>query len=108
MFRYYACSFKLTKDKRTTARGCFMPDFKFCYTIESSVSCYFESGKNIEFDESGWRKMGYHIVQAIREYREMINAKSVDKKANSLAKFSRAKSLRHASKKRVKYSKELT
>lgn len=33
MFRYYSCSFKLAKDKRTTARACFMPYFSFSYTI---------------------------------------------------------------------------
>lgn len=68
MFRYYACSFKLSKDKRTTARGCFMPFFKICYTVESSVSCYYDTRRNVVFDKSGWRKLGWHLSQALADY----------------------------------------
>ncbi len=50
MFRYYSCSFKLTRDKLTTARAYFIPFFKFCYTVESSVSSYYSNGKTLPFD----------------------------------------------------------
>lgn len=68
MFRYYACNFKLTREKKTTARACFMPYFKICFTIESSVSCYFAGGKTIVFDIAGWREMGQHILESVIDY----------------------------------------
>ena len=42
MFRYYSCSFKISKGKERTARASLLRDFRipYCYTVEASTHSY--------------------------------------------------------------------
>lgn len=86
-----------------------MPFFKICYTVESSVSCYYDTRKNVDFDKSGWRRLGWHLTQSLTNYFYLMNNKQMERKASSQTRVSRAKSLKRAItlKKAMKESKEV-
>lgn len=41
MFRYYGCIFRVSEEKKATARGVFNDDILHCFTVEASNGSYF-------------------------------------------------------------------
>lgn len=44
MFRYYSCSFKISEDKKTTARAIFLKNISipFSFTVEASNGSFYD------------------------------------------------------------------
>lgn len=70
IFRYPSCSFRISNDKKTTARALFSRFVGLSYTIESSNWSYYskEAAKVIEFDAYKWSQVGFFLKQSIEEY----------------------------------------
>jgi hypothetical protein len=63
MFRYYSCSFKISKGKEKTARASLLREFRipYCYTIEASTHSYTSSEGEFLFNSSLYSEMGNKI-----------------------------------------------
>lgn len=76
MFRYYSCSFKITDEKRNTARAIFLRNLyiPFSFTIEASNGSFYDHQalKDHPFNSHAWVMMGKHIGKALSQYCEII------------------------------------
>jgi len=70
MFRYYSCSFRISSEKRTTARAVLLKHIPHCYTIEASIGFYYSLSqkKDNEFTPVIWQQMGKYINESIGDY----------------------------------------
>lgn len=76
MFRYYACIFKITAQKRNTARSIIFNQFEIvnCFTIEASNGSYYVHSEHAthDFIAEEWVRMGQIIGQDMHTYIEQI------------------------------------
>lgn len=54
IFRYYSCSFKISKGKEGTARAALLREFQipYVYTVEASTHCYTSQEGELRFTSS--------------------------------------------------------
>ncbi|CAD8070828.1 unnamed protein product [Paramecium sonneborni] len=79
MFRYYSSIFRISQQKKSTARGVFVDlyDIVNCFTIESSNGSYYNSTQTFEFTCKHWIQMGWIIGEALTDLVEMQNEMDV-------------------------------
>lgn len=75
MFRFYSCIFKVSQQKKSTARAVFNQACEIAnsYTIETSNGSFIseDGGKSVDFNEKLWTRMGELIGVALHEYVQM-------------------------------------
>jgi len=77
VFRYYACTYDIPNDKKTTARAVMLNELNLpiVFTVETSLGFYYDAnvGKVLIFDRKKWESLGVSVVMAIKEYYEDLD-----------------------------------
>lgn len=82
MFRYYSCIFRISSEKKKTARAVLLRQVPHCYTIEASVGSFYShtEKKDYEFTPTSWQNMGKFLAQGMMEYFKITSEESIKAK----------------------------
>ncbi|CAD8208102.1 unnamed protein product [Paramecium octaurelia] len=75
MFRFYSSLFKISLNKRSTARGVFsqLYDIVNCFTIETSIGKYYNQTQTFDFTSKHWLNMGWIIGETLIDMIDIQN-----------------------------------
>ena len=84
MFRSYSCMFRISSEKKTTARAVLLRYVPHCYTIEASAGFYYsaEEKKDYDFTPISWQNMGKMVGLGIGDYFKLIDVEKTNKLAH--------------------------
>lgn len=87
MFRYYSCSFRISSEKKTTARAVLLKYIPHCYTIEASVGSYYSptDKKDYDFTPFSWQLMGKMVADSMNEYFHLLDENMVGKERKDVS-----------------------